>query len=287
MGTNDSRRGCRAGKALHPATAGDLVEHQRGGHRGIEARGGAPQRNPDQLITGAPGEQGEPRALGARDHDEGAIEISLVQAHGSLLGQADHPVALLLEGVEGAVEVDDPGDGEMLQGTGSHLGHGAGEAGGAALGEHQTMGPEGFGTADDGTEVVGIGEAIHGHQQRRLPEIPTAIHQGGQIKGFSRGGLKDDALVNGTTGDLAKAGPGDLLHQHPTRFRLPKQLQELGGKAHLRGAPDPVDRPAALEGGKGRMTPPDQIVGGRLAKPIGFRWGLHDRFSRGRTVEGA
>ena len=76
--------------------------------------------------------------------------------------------------------------------------------------------------------------------------------------------------MHGASSELAQAGPGDLLDQHPGRFGFAQQLQKLGGEAHLGGAPDAVDRPAALQGRQGRMAAPDHVVGGRAAKGFGL-----------------
>ena len=129
-------------------------------------------------------------------------------------GQAHHPVALLLEGIQGAIQIHHPRHGKVFQGTGRHLGHRAGEAGVAALGQHQTVGPKRLGTAHDRPQIVGIGQAIHRQQQRRLPEAAATVDQGRQVQGFSRRGLQHDPLVDSPTTDLPQPGPGDLLHQH-------------------------------------------------------------------------
>ena len=125
----------------------------------------------------AAGQHREATALRPRDHHQGTIEIGLGQGDTALLSQAHHPVALLLQGFQGAVEVDHPGDREVFQGAGGHLGHRAGEAGAAALGQHQTMGAEGLGTAHDRPQVVGVGEAIDGHQQGRLANVTATADQ--------------------------------------------------------------------------------------------------------------
>ena len=121
------------------------------------------------------------------------------------------------------------------------------------------MGPEGLGAAHDGAEVLGIGEAIDGQQQRRLTDAATTLDQAGQIEGVHGRGLQHDALVHGTAADLAEPGPGDLLHEHTGGLGLPQQLQKAGAEAHLGGAPDAVNRPTALEGGLGGVATPDQI----------------------------
>ena len=125
----------------------------------------------------AAGEHREATALRTRHHHQGTIEISFGQSNAALLGQAHHPVALLLEGLQGAVEVHDPGHRQVFQGASGHLGHRTGEAGAATLGQHQAMGAEGFGAAHDRPEVVGVGEAINGHQQGRFAYVTATADQ--------------------------------------------------------------------------------------------------------------
>ena len=156
----------------------------------------------------------------------------------------------------------------MLQRPGCHLGDRTGEAGIAALGQHHAVGPERFGAAHNRAEVLGIGEAIDGQQQRGFTDLAAAVHQGGQVEGFSRCRLQHDSLVHGTTTDLAQARPGHLLNQDPRGFGVPQQLQEAGAEAHLRCAPDAVDRPTALEGGLGGMAAPDHVVGSSRRKGV-------------------
>ena len=95
--------------------------------------------------------------------------------------------------------------------------------------------------------------------------------------------------MHGTTGELAQAGPGDLLDEHPGRFGFAQQLQKLGGEPHLGGAPDAVDWPTALQGRQGRMAAPDHVVSRGGTKGFGLaRGGIdhHGPIGPGR-LEGA
>ena len=164
----------------------------------------------------------------------------------------------------------------MLEGTGSHLGHRTGEAGAAALGQHQAMGAESLGAAHDRAEIVRIGDAVEGHQQRRFAQVAAAIDQGAEVEGVGCSRLQHDALVHGTIGELAEACPGDLLHQNATGLGLAQQLQETRLKAQFRCAPDAMDRPIALQCRLGSMAPPDQIIGRACLEAFGFTSGnLH------------
>ena len=212
------------------------------------------------------------KAIGLRtcDDHQRAIEISLFQAHGSFAGKTHNPVALPLEGVEGPVQVDHPGHWQVFQSACRHLGHRSGQTCTPALGQHKAMGAQGFGTAHDGPQVVGVGEAINRHEQGGLSDGGTALNQSGQVKGFGGGRLQGNALVHGSAGELAQAGPGHLFNQNTRGFGLPKQLQELGAEPHLWRAPDAVDGPAAFQHGLGAVAPPNQIGRRLIAMAFGL-----------------
>ena len=76
--------------------------------------------------------------------------------------------------------------------------------------------------------------------------------------------------MHGAAGELAQPGPGHFFHQHARRLGLPKQLEELGAKAHLWSAPDAVDGAAAFQGRLGGVAPPDQIGGGLHPMALGL-----------------
>ena len=74
-------------------------------------------------------------------HDENAIasEIELVVVHGAAFVQADDPDIAPLELFEGADEVDDAGDAEVLLCAGGGFGGNGAERRGAALGHHHAI----------------------------------------------------------------------------------------------------------------------------------------------------
>ena len=133
------------------------------------------------------------------------------------------------------------------------------------------MGPEGLGTAHDRTQVLGIGQTIDGDEERRFTGGTAAIDQARQIKGLGRRGLQHDALMHRAAADLAEPRPGDLLHQDPARLGFAQQLQEARAEAHLRRAPDAMDRTAALQGRLCGVPPPDQIAGGGPGEVVTLR----------------
>ena len=128
------------------------------------------------------------------------------------------------------------------------------------------MGAEGFGAAHDRPQILRIGEAIHGQQQRCLTKGAATLDQAGQVQGVGRRWLQHGPLMHRPAADLAQPGPGDLFHQHPRRLGLPQQLQETGAKAHFWCTPDSMNRPAALQHRLGGVASPDQIGGGGSRK---------------------
>ena len=135
------------------------------------------------------------------------------------------------------------------------------------------MGTEGLSAAHNRAEVMGVGDTIERHQQRRFADAAAAINEAAQIKGVGGSGLEHDALVHGSISELTEARPGDLLHQHTASFRFTQQLHEAGLEAHLRRAPDAMDRPIALKSGLGGMATPDQIIGWAGIETLGFAAG--------------
>ena len=61
----------------------------------------------------------------------------------------------------------------------------------------------------------------------RFTQFGAALNQAIEVQSLSGSGLEGDALVHGTTRDLAKTGPGDFFDKHSRRLGIPEQLQEL------------------------------------------------------------
>ena len=107
---------------------------------------------------------------------------------------------------------------------------------------------------------MGIGDTIQGHQQGGFPQIRAALNKAVEIQGFSRRLLQGNALVNGPTCDLSQPSPGHFFHENARSLGIAQELEEFGGTAHLRSAPDAMDGSSCLQCGLGGMTPPNQIV---------------------------
>ena len=260
LGPDNRRRGILALKALHPAASRHLIQTESRRHGSVQAWGDSTQRNTDQLITVAPGEHRQPLPLGSRDHHERAFEIDLLKGLITLLGEADHAVTGILESFQGSIQIDNPGHGEMLQGTGSDFGNGSGETCTSTLRQHHTMGTQCFRGSHDRSEIVGIRESIQRQQQWWFVELTAAIDQIGKIQSVGSSGLQRDSLMNRTTGHLSQTSPGDLLHQHSRGLGITEKLHEFWGTPHLGGAPDAMNRAPRLESRLSGMPAPEKII---------------------------
>ena len=110
---------------------------------------------------------------------------------------------------------------------------------------------------------MGVRDAVEGQQQGSLPQLPTSIDQGVEIKGVGSRRLQCDALMDRTTRDLTKTRPGDLLHQDTRTLGIAKQLQKFCSASHFWRAPDAMDGSPRFKGRQTGVTAPDQIIGGR------------------------
>ena len=206
------------------------------------------------------GHQRQAGAFRAGNHHQRIPGRHLRNAHATVLRQADHRVAGLLELFEGAVQVHHPCDRKVLQGTGGNLGNAAREAGVATLGYHHPLGREGLRRAHNRAQVVGVGDAVHGHQQGRFTALVALGNQRIQLNRFGRRHLQHDALMHRTIAQLGKAGPGDLFHHHTSRPGLPQRLHEAGVEAQLRRTPDAMNGALAVQRRFCRVAAPHQIV---------------------------
>ena len=216
----------------------------------------------------ATGQHRQPLAFRPRDHNERAFQIDFLKSLIAFLGKADDAIASILEGFQRAIEIDNPRHRQMFQGTGGHFGDGSRKPCAAALRQHHSVGSQGFSGTNDRTEIVGIGEAIKGQQQRRFIELAAAIDQIRKIQRVCCSGLQSDALVDGTTGHLSQTSPGDFLHKNSGGLGIPEKLHEFGSTAHLAGAPDAMDRTTGLQCRLGGVPAPKQIISHRIS-PVG------------------
>ncbi len=196
------------------------------------------------MVAGAADEIVQARAFAAKDDDEIAGEVELVVIGFAAFVETDDPKVVLLEVFEGADEIDDAGDAEVLGGAGAGFDGGGAQRGGAALGEEDAIDAGAIGNAEQSAQVLRIFDAIEsedeacgGARSRRSKQILDG-------EKFLRADKRDNALVGGSFGS-----EGELLAR---LFQDPNaNLAALGDEAGqteilaLAGNQDVVKAPLA------------------------------------------
>ena len=157
--------GRRVGDRSSAALAGGFVEDDGTGGGDVERADAAGHGNAEQVVAGAADKIVEARAFAAEDDDEIAGEVELVVVGWAALVETDDPEVVLLEVFEGADEVDDAGDAEVLGGAGAGFDGGGAERGGAALGEDDAVDAGAIGDAEQRAEVLRIFDAVEGEDE--------------------------------------------------------------------------------------------------------------------------
>ena len=158
----DERFGDRASSA---ALAGGFVENDGSGGGDVERADAAGHGNAQQMVAGAADEIVQTGALAAEDEDEIAGEVELVVVGCAAFVETDDPEIVALEIFEGADEVDDAGDAQMLGGAGAGLDGDGAQRGGAALGEDDAVDAGAIGDAQKSAEILRIFNAIESEQE--------------------------------------------------------------------------------------------------------------------------
>jgi hypothetical protein len=142
------------------ALAEGFIQDHRAGCGDVEGADASGHGDAEQMVAGAADEIVQSSTFAAKDEHAVTGKIELIVVGGTALVEADDPEVLLFEVFEGADEVDDTGDAEMLGGTGAGLdGHRA-ERSGAALGEDDAIDAGTVGYAKEGAQVLRVLNAI-------------------------------------------------------------------------------------------------------------------------------
>ena len=99
-------------------------------------------------------------SFAAEDEDAIGLEIELGVVGRSALVEAEDPNMFLLQLFEGADEVGDASDADVLGGSGGGLGDGGGDGSGAALGQDDSVNSGSIGSAEKRAKIVGILNAV-------------------------------------------------------------------------------------------------------------------------------
>src|SRR5690606_27169574 len=168
----------------------------------VERGDGPAHGDAHELVAALPRELAEAVALGA-DHEDTAVRRGLDRVERGLAfaREAEDLEALVVERLEGAREVDHAGDRGVLDGASGGAAHHARDAGAPPRGEDDAVGAERDGAADDGAEVVRIGDLVERDEERALGRAGEELLQRevGEL-----GRERDHPLVAESLGELVE-----------------------------------------------------------------------------------
>jgi hypothetical protein len=163
------------------------------------------------VVAGFFDEVVEACTFAAEDEDAVGFEVKVGVVRGAALVESDDPDVLLLHLLEGADEVGYAGYADVFGGSCGGFGYGAGDRGGAALGDDDTVYSGSVGGAEERSEVVGVFYAVEGEE-----EAVRAVFFGGEEvfdgQELTLADDGDDALVGvgaGEAGELVAGLDGD------------------------------------------------------------------------------
>ena len=150
------------------ALAHGFVHDDGSGDRDVEGGELAGHRDAEEVVAGLFDEVVEAGSFSAQDEDAVGAEVEVHVIGGAALVEAEDPDVFLLELLEGADEVGDSGDADVLGGSGGGFGYGAGDGGGAAFWDNDAVDTGSVGGAEEGSEVVGVFDAVEGEEEAVL-----------------------------------------------------------------------------------------------------------------------
>ena len=165
----------------------------------------------EEVVAGLFDEVVKTSSFAAEDEDAVGAEVKVHVVGGAALVETEDPNVVLLELLEGADEIGDAGDADVLGGPGGGFGDGAGDGGRAALGENDAVDTSSVGGAEEGAEVVWVFDAVEGEEEAVL----AVGFRGEEVFDGEELALADDgedALVGvgaGEAGELVARLDGD------------------------------------------------------------------------------
>jgi hypothetical protein len=187
------------------ALAEGLVHDDCAGDGDVQGGDASLHRNAEEEVAGALHEVMEAGALAAEDQADILAKVKLGVIRSSALLEPDDPDVVVFELLEGAGEIGDAGDADVLGGAGGGLGNDSTEWGGTAFGEEDAGDPSAVGGAEQSAEVVGILDAIEGQEETMAGGVGWSGEEVFELKEFSFPKEGDDALVGvgaGVAGEL-------------------------------------------------------------------------------------
>jgi len=154
------RRGLGAEGAGGAALAKGFVEDDGTGGGNVEGADAAGHGNAQQVVAGAADEVVQASAFAAEDEDAVAGEVELVVVGSAALVESYDPKVVAFEVFEGADEVDNAGNAQMLGCAGAGLDGYRAERSGPALGEDDAVDACAIGYAEERAEILRVFDAV-------------------------------------------------------------------------------------------------------------------------------
>jgi hypothetical protein len=224
------------------ALAEGFVEDDGTGGGDVEGTDAAGHGDAEQVVAGLADQVVEACAFAAENEDAVAGEVELVVVGRAALVETDDPDVLFLEVLEGADEVDDAGDAEMLGGPGAGFYGDWTQGGGTAFSEDDAIYASAVGYAEQGTEVLRVFHAVEGEQQAAgagLVAWGEEVFDGKELLRADQGYY---ALMGGGFGHLGQLLAGVLANadaglatggDEAVKAQILTLLQALAGYNHL------------------------------------------------------
>ena len=194
------------------ALAHGLVHDDRAGDGDVQRADAARHGDAEEVVTGALDQVVESRALAAEDEAGVLAEVEVGVVGAAALVEADDPDVLLLHRLEGAGDVDDLRDADVLAGTGGGFGDDGGERGGAAFGKEDAVDACAVGRAEESAEVVRVFDAVEGEEEAVAAGAYRGVKEVFEGQEFALAEEGDDALVGvgfAVAGELVARFGGD------------------------------------------------------------------------------
>ena len=163
------------------------------------------------MVAGLFDEVVEACTFASKDEDTVGFEVEVGVVGGAALVEAEDPDVLLFELFEGADEVGDAGDANVLGCAGGGFGYGGGDGCGTALGDDDAVDTCAVGGAKEGAEVVGIFDAVEGEEEVMFA-IGFGTHEVFDAEELALFDDGEDALMGvgpGEAGELVAGFDGD------------------------------------------------------------------------------
>ena len=234
------------------ALAEGFKEDDRCGGGDVEGADAATHGNAQQVVAGAANEIVEARAFAAEDENAVAGEVELVVVGRATLVETDDPDVLFFQLFEGADEIDDASNAQMLGRSGTGFDGGRAQGCGAALGEDDSVDSGSIGYAQQSAEVLRVFDTVESEKQAgRSGDCGSEeILNGEKLLRADQGHY---ALVGGSLGELGQLLAG-LLADTDAGIAAEGDEGFQAGILALAGHQNVVEAPASgLEGFFDRM----------------------------------